>query len=115
MDRGRFGPMQTVVSRSRPEARYTVHRMPWFRHGTHLVTVDGVNPLPEVTIIAKSGARPLALEDGVELARLPGGEATSVRRLSVPGWLPRPVFLRAFALDETVLLRHPDPRELIVR
>lgn len=115
MDRGRFGPMETVVSRGRPEARYTVQRIPWFRHGTHLVAVDGVNPLPEVAIVAKSGARPLALDDGVELGRLPGGEATSVRRLSVPDWLRRPVFLRAFALDEAVLLRHPDPRDLIVR
>jgi hypothetical protein len=115
MDRGQFGPMETVVSRGRPEARYTVQRIPWFRHGTHLVTVDGVNPLPEVVIVAKSGARPLALEDGIELGRLPGGEATSVRRLSVPEWLQRPVFLRAFALDEVVLLRHPDPRDLIVQ
>src|SRR5262249_42317088 len=109
-----FGPMETVVFRGRPEARYTVQRIPWFRHGTHLVTVDGVNPLPEVAIVAKSGARPLVLEDGVELGRLPGGAAPSVRRLSVPDWLQRPVFLRGFTLDEAVLLRHPDPRDLIV-
>jgi|GEM_PF-6935837 len=115
MDRGQFGPMQTVVSRGRPEVRYTVQRIPWFRQGTHLVTVDGVNPLPEVAVIAKSGVRPLALDDGVEVGRLPGGATSSVRRLSVPERLPRPVFLRAFALDEAVLLRHPDPRDLIVQ
>jgi hypothetical protein len=115
-DRGRFGPQATVGLLTRPEVGYTVHRAPWFRSGTHVVSVHGPPPLPEVAIVAKSGTRPLALDDGEELLRLPGGEVAEARHtLSVPDRLTRPVHLRAFALDEGVLLRHPDPRDLVVR
>jgi hypothetical protein len=115
LDRGRFGPLTTVSVRSRPEVAYTVHKVPWFRYGTHVVSVYGPGPLPEIAVVAKPGTRPLAIDDGVELLRLPGGAVVTSQRLSVPGRLARPVHLRAFALDERVLLRHPDPRDLVVR
>lgn len=115
-DRGRFGPLATVGLPVRPEVGYTVRRVPWFRAGTHVVSVQGPPPLPDLALVAKSGARPLALDDGEELLRLPGGATTGAEHtLSVPDRLTRPVHLRAFALDAEVLLRHPDPRDLVVR
>jgi hypothetical protein len=115
-DRSRFSPLATVSLVTRPEVSYTVHRLPWFRSGTHVVSVHGPSPLPEVIVVAKARTRPLARDDGVELLRLPGGVATIASdTLSVPDWLGRPVHLRAFALDDRILLRHPDPRALVLR
>lgn len=116
LDGDRAGPLRTVRLLVRPEVTYTVHKVRWGRYGTHVVAVHGAGPLPEIAVVARAGTRPLALDDGEELLRLPGGAANAVRgRLSVPGRLTRPVHLRAFALDDGVLLRHPDPRDLVVR
>jgi hypothetical protein len=116
LDRDRSGPLRTVRLLVRPEVTYTVHKVRWGHYGTHVVAVHGSAPLPEIAVVARTGNRPLALDDGEEVLRLPGGAVSVVRgRLSVPDRLTRPVHLRAFALDNEVLLRHPDPRDLVVR
>jgi len=112
-DRDDYGPLATVRSYCPFEARYHVRRRAWSR--TLLVTVESDTRLPGVAVFAQEGRVPLAPGDGSLLAELPGGAPTSQAELTVPTALRRPVHLRAFALNESVWLRHPDPRELVVR
>jgi hypothetical protein len=114
VDSGRFGPMAAVCSIRVREVRYSVRRAPWWRRGGLLVAVHGPGPAPDIALVAKSGSRPLAPEDGVEVVRLPAPGPTGPVRFSVPRHLRRPVFLRAFSLDETVALEHPAALFLVV-
>ncbi len=114
VDSGRFGPMVTVCSIRLREVRYSVRRAAWWRRGELLVAVHGPEPSPDIAVVAKSGSRPLAPEDGVEILRLPAPGPPEPVRLPVPRQLRRPVFLRAFSLDETVALAHPAPHLLVV-
>ncbi|CCH29497.1 hypothetical protein ABZ816_15885 [Actinosynnema sp. NPDC047251] len=114
VDCGRFGPMVTVSSTRLREVRYSVRRAAWWRRGELLVAVHGPEPTPDIAVVAKSGSRPLAPEDGVEVLRLPALGPPEPVRLRVPRQLRRPVFLRAFSLDETVALAHPAPHLLVV-
>jgi hypothetical protein len=113
-DRDRFGPFVTVESPCPVQARYRVHKRAWARGRARTVTVEGDVALPDVAVVAQTGRRPMAPEDGVMLVVLPGGGPTSQTEFAVPATLPRPVHLRAFALDGSVWLRHPDPRDLVV-
>lgn len=112
-DGDKYGPLATVQSFCPVEARYHVHRRVWSR--THAVTVESAAKLPDVAVFGQAGRRPLAQGDGLLLAELPGGAPTSQAEFTVPAALRRPVHLRAFALGESVWLRHPDPRALVVR
>ncbi|UVS80567.1 hypothetical protein [Actinokineospora sp. UTMC 2448] len=114
VDSGRFGPMATVSSTRMREVPYTVRRAAWWRRGGLLVAVHSDEPAPDIAVVAKSGSRPLVPEDGVEILRLPAPGTTAPVRFRVPRELRRPVFLRAFSLDETVALAHPDPLFLVV-
>jgi hypothetical protein len=114
VDSGRFGPMVTVCSTRLREVRYSVRRAAWWRRGELLVTVHGPEAAPDIAVVAKSGSRPLAPEDGVEVLRLPALGPSEPVRFRVPRHLRRPVFLRAFSLDETVALAHPAPHLLVL-
>ncbi|XVS61723.1 hypothetical protein ACQPYE_25910 [Actinosynnema sp. CA-299493] len=114
VDSGRFGPMVTVCSIRLREVRYSVRRAAWWRRGELLVAVHGPEPAPDIAVVAKSGSRPLAPEDGVEILRLPAPGPPGPARIRLPRQLRRPVFLRAFSLDETVALAHPAPHLLVV-
>lgn len=105
-----FGPLTTVDSPCPVQIRYRMHG----RSRTRTVEVECDANLPDVVVLAKSGHRPLTLDDGVVLATLPGGRPASRAELTVPPHLPRPVHLRAFALDDTMWMCHPDPRDLVV-
>ncbi|QFZ18629.1 hypothetical protein [Saccharothrix syringae] len=113
-DSGRFGPMATVCSIRLREVRYSVRRAAWWRRDHLLLAVHGPEPTPDIAVVAKSGSRPLVPEDGVEILRLPAPGPPGPVRIRVPRPLPRPVFLRAFSLDETVALAHPAPHLLVV-
>ncbi|MGW5054997.1 hypothetical protein [Actinokineospora sp. NPDC004072] len=110
-DRGDYGPLTTVWSPCPVQARYRISG----RFRTRAIAVEGDAGLPDVVVVAQTGRRPLAPEDGMTLAVLPGGARTSGTEFAVPAALRRPVYLRAFSLDDSVWLRHPDPRELVVR
>ncbi|MGX7828968.1 hypothetical protein ACTG9Q_28165 [Actinokineospora sp. 24-640] len=114
VDSDRFGPMATVCSTRLREVRYSVRRAAWWRRDELLVAVHSSEPAPDIAVVAKSGSRPLAPEDGVEILRLPAPGPAEPVRLQVPRQLRRPVFLRAFSLDETVALSHPAPHLLVV-
>lgn len=114
VDSGLFGPMVTVCSTRLREVRYSIRRAAWWRRGELLMAVHGPEPAPDIAVVAKSGSRPLAPEDGVEILRLPAPGPPEPVRLRVPRELRRPVFLRAFSLDETVVLAHPAPHLLVV-
>lgn len=114
VDSGRFGPMVAVCSIRLREVRYSVRRAAWWRRDGLLVAVHGPGPAPDIAVVAKSGSRPLAPEDGVEVLRLPAPGPAGPVRFRVPRDLRRPVFLRAFSLDETVALAHPAPHLLVV-
>ncbi|MGM1058715.1 hypothetical protein [Saccharothrix sp. Mg75] len=114
VDSGRFGPMVTVCSTRLREVHYSVRRAAWWRRGELLVTVHDPGFTPDIAVVAKSGSRPLAPEDGVEVLRLPAPGPPEPVRFRVPRHLRRPVFLRAFSLDETVELAHPAPHFLVV-
>ncbi|HEX8864143.1 MAG TPA: hypothetical protein VF821_00675 [Lentzea sp.] len=107
---GQFGPLATVGSPCPVQIRYRVHG----RSRTRTVEVECDTNLPDVVVLAKSGHRPLTPDDGLVLATLPGGRPASRAELTVPPHLPRPVHLRAFALDDTTWMCHPDPRDLVV-
>jgi hypothetical protein len=112
-DRDNVCPLATVQSFCPAEARYHVRRRVWSR--TRAVRVESDIRLPNVAVFAQAGRRPLAHGDGILLTELPGGALTSQAEFAVPAKMRRPVHLRAFTLDESVWLRHPDPRELVVR
>jgi hypothetical protein len=112
-DQDQFGPLAVVGSPCPAQVRYRVHARALSR--TRAVVAESEVDLPEVVVLGQSARRPLTPDDGVVLATLPGGDRVSRAEFTVPPALRRPVLLRAFALDDSVCMCHPDPRDLVVR
>jgi hypothetical protein len=110
-DDDQFGPLATVESSCPVQLRYHLRG----RARTREVLVECAAPLPDVVVLAQSARRPLTPDDGVVLATLPGGQHTGRAEFTVPATLRGPVHLRAFALDDSTWVCHPDPRDLVVR
>ena len=110
-DDDQFGPLATVECPCPVQLRYHLRG----RARTREVLVECAAPLPDVVVLAQSARRPLTPDDGVVLATLPGGQHTSRAEFTVPATLRGPVHLRAFALDDSTWVCHPDPRDLVVR
>ncbi|MGW4211226.1 hypothetical protein ACWEIJ_24760 [Lentzea sp. NPDC004789] len=106
-----FGPLATVESPCPVQLRYHLRG----RARTRELLVESAAPLPAVVVLGQSARRPLTPDDGVVLATLPGGERTGRAEFTVPATLRGPVHLRAFALDDSTWVCHPDPRDLVVR
>ncbi|NKE60345.1 hypothetical protein FXN61_27540 [Lentzea sp. PSKA42] len=108
-----LGPLATVESPCPVQIRYRVHGQP--RSRTRAVVVECDADLPDVVVLGQSARRPLTPDDGVVLATLSGGQRVGQAEFTVPAALRRPVHLRAFALDDSMWVCHPDPRDLVVR
>ncbi|WP_158846651.1 hypothetical protein [Saccharothrix deserti] len=107
-----FGPLALRRESTTRTVRYSVKRAGFFSRRWAL-TVEDDEP-PGVVVVAKSGVRPMDADDGEVLLRVDGGEAAS-REFEVPRHLRRPVHLRAFSLDERVVLVPLRPDHQIVR
>ncbi|RKT52845.1 hypothetical protein [Saccharothrix australiensis] len=108
-----FGPLTVRRETATRTARYSVRRVGLLSRHRALAVEDDVTP--GVVVVAKSGIRPMDAGDGEVLLRVPGGESTAGRPFEVPRHLRRPVHLRAFSLDEHVVLVPLRPDHLIVR
>lgn len=107
-----FGPLVLRRETATTALRYSVRRAgPLSRRRT--LRVEGGPRSPEVVLVAKSGVRPMDAADGRVLLRLAGGDRDA--EFVVPRELPRPVHLRAFSLDDSVVLVPRRPDDLIVR
>lgn len=109
-DDDQFGPLATVESACPVQIRYHLRG----RARTREVVVESDVDLPDVVLLGQSARRPLTPDDGVVLATLPGGRRTGQAEFTVPAGLRGPVHLRAFALDDSTWVCHPDPRDLVV-
>ncbi|MDX8146914.1 hypothetical protein SK854_32700 [Lentzea sp. BCCO 10_0061] len=108
---GQLGPLATVESPCPVQLRYRLHG----RARTFAVEVECDADLPDVVVLGKEARRPLDPDDGVVLATVPGGQRAGRAEFTVPAELRGPVHLRAFALDDSMWVCHPDPRDLVVR
>ncbi|AXX32187.1 hypothetical protein KCV87_31585 [Actinosynnema pretiosum subsp. pretiosum] len=109
-----FGPLVLRRETAAGTVRYSIRRAhPLTRRRT--LTVEGDLPLPGLVLVGKSGIRPMGADDGVVLLRVENGEVVRDGEFEVPKDLRKPVHLRAFSLDEQVVLVARRPDELIVR
>jgi hypothetical protein len=116
-----FGPLVLARESTTGEASYRVqrgaqrHRHPWRRRPWVLqVEAAGGAVLPPVVLVAKTGVRPMHVSDGDQVLRLEGGPSPLSSEFTLPPGLRRPVHLRAFPLNDGLVLIPSRPDELIV-
>ncbi|MBB5807951.1 hypothetical protein F4560_007719 [Saccharothrix ecbatanensis] len=110
-----FGPLVLRRESTRRTARYSVHRAGVFPRRRWVLTVEGDEQPSSVVLVGKSGIRPMDRDDGEVLLRVDGDGAAAGRDFAVPRHLRRPVHLRAFSLDDRVVLVPVRSDHLIVR
>ncbi|HEU0088125.1 MAG TPA: hypothetical protein VFQ77_10825, partial [Pseudonocardiaceae bacterium] len=114
-----FGPMATVRMSAPREARYEITRIGRLRHRNHrrLSVTAKAGPLPAVQVVARARVPPLEPGDGLEIARFPApgsGETCLTGEFVLPA-MERPLFLRAFPLNDAagrIVLIPSNPRQL---
>lgn len=114
-ERGRtFGPLAVQRESVSGTARYTVKRLR--RRGPWVLTIRTEHDLelPPVVLRAKTGARPMGSDDGQQLGRTEAGPSPVRVEFDVPSDMRRPVYLRAYSLDENVVLLPSQPTQLVV-
>lgn len=111
-----FGPLVTIRESTRREAYYRVRRRPLRarRRWSLVVEVGDDEQLPPLVLLAKSGVRSMHRDDGEPVLRLPGGPAPMRGDFVLPPTLRRPVYLRAFSLDDELVLVPKRPDDLVV-
>ncbi|QQQ78182.1 hypothetical protein IOD16_06840 [Saccharothrix sp. 6-C] len=107
-----FGPLTLGREVATGTTHYSIRRAHLFSR-RRVLSVEGDQP--DLVVVAKSGVRPMSADDGEVLLRVEGGEAAHDGEFEVPRTLRRPVHLRAFSLDEHVVLVPSRPDDLIVR
>jgi hypothetical protein len=106
-----FGPLTLGREVTTGTAHYSIRRArPFSRR--RVLSVEGDRP--DLVLVAKSGVRPMSADDGEVLLRVQGDPAHG-GEFEVPPILRRPVHLRAFSLDDHVVLVPSRPDDLIVR
>lgn len=111
-----FGPLVLRQESTTASVRYTVERHRWLRRNRRVLVV-GDEPgraLPPVVLIAKTGVRPLRPDDGEQLLRTETGTTPLRLEFSVPANLGRPLHLRAFSSDESLVLVPARPDHLVL-
>lgn len=109
-----FGPLVVQRESVTGTAQYTVQRLR--RRGPWVLTIRTEHDLelPPVVLRAKTGARPMGSDDGRQLGRTEGGPSPVRVEFDVPSDMRRPVYLRAYSLDENVVLLPSQPAQLVV-
>ncbi|MEU4742445.1 hypothetical protein AB0G02_18545 [Actinosynnema sp. NPDC023658] len=106
-----FGPLVLDREVAVGTLHYSIRRArPFSRR--RVLSVQGEQP--DLVLVAKSGIRPMSPDDGEVLLRAEGGEPARDEEFEVPRSLRKPVHLRAFSLDEHVVLVPSRPDDLIV-
>lgn len=110
-----FGPLAIVRESTQREAVYRVRRRHLPPRQWALVVEDPTNgELPPVVLLAKAGVRSMNSQDGQPVLRLPGGPSPMRGLFLLPKTLGRPIYLRAFALDDGLVLVPARPADLII-
>jgi hypothetical protein len=110
-----FGPLVKVAVRSVDEVEYRIAKASWLGRRRVLTVGSAQGPaLPRLHLVARSRTRPMEPTQGEVLLDLPGGTAELSKEFVVPPELSRPVHLRLFSLDPGVILRAPQPDQLII-
>ncbi|MCP2167106.1 fibronectin type III domain-containing protein [Goodfellowiella coeruleoviolacea] len=109
-----FGPLVLRQESATGTVRYQVRRAGRFSRHRRTLVVEGDHRVPAVVLVAKSGIRPMHADDGEVVLHLDGRESPHSQDFDVPRHLRRPVHLRAFSLDEHVVLVPSRPDQLIV-
>jgi hypothetical protein len=109
-----FGPLVLKREATAGTAHYTVERVRWGRRRILVVEGDQGRDVPPLVLNAKAGVRPMSAEDGMRLLRADGGASPMRIEFDLPTNLRRPVHLRAFSLDQQVILVASRPDRLIL-
>lgn len=109
-----FGPLVVQHESVAGTASYTVAKVR--RRGPWVLTIHTEQDveLPPVVLQAKTGARPMGSEDGRRLGSADGGRSPLQVEFDVPSDMRRPIHLRAYSLDENVVLLPSQPAQLVV-
>jgi hypothetical protein len=70
--------------------------------------------LPAIVVIARTSIRPFDADDGELLLHVDGGLAAVRTEFPVPASIRRPVYLRAFAQDDGLILVPSRPDQLVL-
>lgn len=111
-----FGPLVLKQESTTATAHYTVERTR-FRRPNHRVLVVRGEPglqLPSIVLTAKTSVRPLNADDGEQLLHTDAGAAPLRAEFTVPAGIRRPVYLRAFARNERLVLVPSRPDQLVL-
>ncbi len=111
-----FGPLVLKQESTAPTVLYTVERGSLWRRNRRVLVVRGEPglELPSIVLTAKTSVRPLTADDGEQLLRTDAGAAAIRLPFTVPDSIRRPVYLRAFARNEGLVLVPSRPNQLIL-
>jgi hypothetical protein len=110
-----FGPLVLEQESTTLTLHYTVERA-LFRRNRRVLVVQGEPglELPSIVLTAKTSVRPLDADDGEQLLHTDAGVAPIRAEFTVPASIRRPVYLRAFARDRSLVLVPSKPNHLVL-
>lgn len=110
-----FGPLVLAQESTALTLQYTIERAFW-RRSRRVLVVQGEPglELPSIVLTAKTSIRPLDADDGEQLLHTDAGVAPIRAEFIVPASLRRPVYLRAFARNRSLVLVPSQPDQLVL-
>ena len=110
-----FGPLVKVAVSSVAEITYRIAKAGIFGKRRVLTVGAAAGPeLPKMQLVARSRVRPMERTQGPVLLDLAGGVPELTQEFEIPRDLGRPVHLRLFSLEPSIVLRAERAEQLIV-
>jgi hypothetical protein len=110
-----FGPLVKVAVQSVEEVAYRIARARKFGKRRVLTIGSPSGPeLPRMHLVARSRIRPMERTQGHLLLDLTGGVPELSHEFEIPRELTRPLHLRLFSLEPSVIMRPEEPEQLII-
>jgi hypothetical protein len=111
-----YGPLVLKQETTVPTVGYTIERARFWQPSRRVLVVRGEPgmELPDIVLTAKASIRPLDADDGEQLLHIDASTAPLRKEFTVPAGLRRPVYLRAFARDERLVLVPSRPDQLVL-